>query len=374
MYSESDIEAAIASGAITPEAAAALRDSVARGRAAPAVDEESFRLLTGFNDIFVTIAAILLLVAVGWIGSSVGRALFPPPAFMQSDTNYVASFSRMLGAAAIIGGLGVGATSWLLAEYFTRKRRMALPSILLLATFALSAAAVLQGIEYMTLPSASVQAKAFGGALIALITAGLIYLHWRRFHVPITIAALTGALVATLMSLFLAAVPAAQSAWLWVLLIAGIGVFAFAMWWDMSDRARQTRRSDVAFWLHLAAAPMIAHPVFWLLGVMNGTPSAGTALIVIALYILFGVIALAVDRRALLVSSLVYVLYALAGLFRQFGAVSLAMALTALVIGSLLLMLSAFWHDARRQVVRRLPDDWRMRLPDLDRPLIPRPA
>jgi hypothetical protein len=29
------------------------------------------------------------------------------------------------------------------------------------------------------------------------------------------------------------------------------------MWWDSSDRARLTRRSDVAFWLHLLAAPMI---------------------------------------------------------------------------------------------------------------------
>ena len=65
----------------------------------------------------------------------------------------------------------------------------------------------------------------------------------------------------------------------------------------------------------------------------------------------FGVIALAVDRRALLVSSLAYVLFALDGLFRQAGAVSLSIALTALVIGSALLLLSAFWHSARRLVV-----------------------
>ena len=43
-------------------------------------------------------------------------------------------------------------------------------------------------------------------------------------------------------------------------LIAGLGVFTLAMWWDRSDRVRQTRRSDVAFWLHLLAAPMIAAP------------------------------------------------------------------------------------------------------------------
>ena len=64
--------------------------------------------------------------------------------------------------------------------------------------------------------------------------------------------------------------------------------------------------------------------------------------------------ALAIDRRALLVSALAYVLFALNELFEQFGAVELNVALTALVIGSALLLLSAFWHQARRVVVRPL--------------------
>lgn len=376
MYSESDIEAAIAAGALTPQAAAALRDSVAASRSTSLVDEESFRLLTGFNDIFVSIAAVLLLAAIGWIGASIGRAILPISGFWEQGSVDPAALGRAIGLSATIGGMAVAAASWLLAEYFTRRRRMALPSILLLAAFAMASAATLQGIQQMLLPAAHPAAHSLGTGLIALLTAGLIYLHWRRFHVPITIAALTGALVAALVSLFLAAVPAARDAWLWVLLAAGIGVFAFAMWWDISDRTRTTRRSDVAFWLHLAAAPMIAHPVFWLIGVMQGTPSPATALVVIALYILFGLVALAIDRRALLVSSLVYVLYALAGLFRQFGAVSLNMALTALVIGSALLMLSAFWHPIRRGVVARLAPGLRGRLPEIDRPLPinPRPA
>jgi hypothetical protein len=45
-----------------------------------------------------------------------------------------------------------------------------------------------------------------------------------------------------------------------LVLVLGIGTFLFAMWWDSSDRARLTRRADVAFWLHLLAAPMIVHP------------------------------------------------------------------------------------------------------------------
>jgi hypothetical protein len=72
-------------------------------------------------------------------------------------------------------------------------------------------------------------------------------------------------------------------------------------------------------------------------------------------------------RRALLVSALAYVLYALQALFREFGAVELNVALTALVIGSALLLLSAFWHQARAAIVRPLPESLRDRLPVIDR-------
>jgi hypothetical protein len=80
-----------------------------------------------------------------------------------------------------------------------------------------------------------------------------------------------------------------------------------------------------------------------------------------------GITALAIDRRALLVSALAYVLFAMQQLFREFGAVELNVALTALVIGSALLMLSAFWHQARGVIVRPLPETLRERLPILDR-------
>ena len=363
MYSESDIENAVATGAITPAAAAALRQSVAQSHATPMVDEESFRLITGFNDIFVSIAAILLLVAIGWIAFSIAG----PHGDMPGDEGM-----KQVGRGIALSGLLVAAASWGLAEYFTGKRRMALPSIILLATFVYAVAVCLFAVAFTAIADSvhegGERVLAGIGVGVGLLTAGAAYGHWRRFHVPITIAALTGALVLTLIAALLWAVPQAKDSLLWLSLAAGIGVFAFAMWWDMSDRVRQTRRSDVAFWLHLSAAPMIAHPVFNLLGVFDGDISPAKGLLVIALYIAFGIVALAVDRRALLVSSLVYVLTALAGLFKQAGAVSLNIALTALVIGSALLMLSAFWHVVRRMVVSALPAELQARLPMLDRP------
>jgi len=120
----------------------------------------------------------------------------------------------------------------------------------------------------------------------------------------------------------------------------------------------------VAFWLHLLAAPMIAHPLFHWLGVSDGENiGAFSALGVLAIYILMGLVALAVDRRALLVSALAYVLLALTWLFREFGAVELNVALTGLVIGSALLALSAFWTPIRSALVARLPGTMQSRLP-----------
>jgi hypothetical protein len=101
----------------------------------------------------------------------------------------------------------------------------------------------------------------------------------------------------------------------------------------------------------------------------------GEGLVVVLLYVVIGLTALAIDRRALLVSALAYVLYALNRLFEELGTVELSVALTALIIGSALLMLSAFWHQARAMVVKPLPSGLRDRLPLVDRAApIPQPA
>ena len=72
MYSQNDLDEAVAAGAMSAEAAASLRNFVDLQRHSPAVDEENFRLITGFNDIFVAIASAILLFAVGFIGQWIG--------------------------------------------------------------------------------------------------------------------------------------------------------------------------------------------------------------------------------------------------------------------------------------------------------------
>ncbi len=341
MYSEADLESAIAAGALSADAANALRDHVSSLRAAPAVDEEHFRLITGFNDIFVSIAGILVMVGLGWSGGSV---------------------APFLGAAL------VAAAAWGMAEYFTRQRRMALPSILFLLAFVGAAAAmIITGVGEAALSNATETTKSLIFAGAAAFAGGAAVLHWRRFKVSVTVAAGAAALVGMAFSLVIAAFPALEDHLNPLIFFAGLGVFALAMRWDMSDRDRKTRRSDVAFWLHLLAAPMIVHPAFMLLGTATGDNAVGNGLLVLAIYVALAAVALLVDRRAIMVSSLAYVLVAIGGLFKELGAISLNVAITALIIGGSLLMLSAFWHSLRARIVALAPGGVAAMVPPVNR-------
>jgi hypothetical protein len=370
MYSQNEIDEAVAAGALSAEAATALRVHIENQRALPTQDEEQFRLITGFNDIFVAIAAAILLFAVGFIGQWIGMRT----GLMVEGPD----------GPSFLAPLFVAATAWGLALFFTAKRRMAFPSILLLlafigGVFVTAGFALVQGIGTEALDNNPTLAGILGAVAAAIAAAGA-FLHWKRFMVPITVAAGAASVAAIVVGLVVAAmgqrIEEAENLVLSLVLLLGVGTFLFAMWWDGSDRARLTRRSDVAFWLHLLAAPMIVHPVFTLLGLNDGNATVGEGLVVIALYIAIGFTALAIDRRALLVSALAYVLFALNRMFEQFGAVELNVALTALVIGSALLMLSAFWHQARTSVVKTLPTGLRERLPLTERSTaaIPQPA
>jgi hypothetical protein len=381
VYSDEDLNSAVAAGALSAEAAANFRAHMSRMRHLPHASEEDFRLLNSFNDIFVGIGIVILLVALGAIGQALAGVIAPVPEWtdlnVEMTEQAMADWSRSNALndalSTTLAGLLVAAAAWPLAEFFTAKRRMALPSILLLLAFVGGIFATGMGGVMLAVTGADKVSDSVGAVLFAaaaLVAAGAAWLHWRRFMVPITVAAGSAAIAGTIIALAVAAIGPnniEQEGVLALVLVAGLAVFAFAMRWDMSDRARTTRRSDVAFWLHLTAAPMIAHPIFALLGVTEGdNPGMGAALGVLGVYIAFGLVALATDRRALLVSALVYVLFALTFLFREFGAVELNFALTSLVIGSALLSLSAFWQPIRRGVVTLLPEGIQAMLPATD--------
>lgn len=338
MYSDTELDAAVAAGVLGADSAASFRQFVRQRRSRTTADEENFRFTTSFNDIFVAIATLLILVAVGWLG----RRTEP-----------------VLGDSAVV------AAAWGLAEYFTRVRGMALPSILLLLGFV--GGAFVTGIDFCDsaiLPTTGWPFQLRYGASAALAAFAAL-VHWRRFMVPITVAAGVNAAVMTILGLLLGFLPGLRDVVMPMILLGGLVVFAVAMFWDMRDRGRTTRRADVAFWLHLSSAPLMVHPVFSMLGIsVGGGSDIGRAAMAVVLYCALALVALAVDRRALLVSALAYVLYAMTALFQVAGSSSASFAFTALVIGSALLLLSAFWRSTRRIVVGVLPASLRMQLPE----------
>ncbi len=370
---ERALDAAVAAGVVDAETrerlvdfAAAWRDgrgAAVAGAAAGGADEEQFRLLSGFNDVFVAIAIAILLWAVGALGVAA---------------------SPVARGEALAGGLAVAAASWVLAEYFTRKRRMSLPSIELLTTFVGGVYTAAFGllvtvfgratgsnplIEGETNPHAAANVlgigapEAIGSAMafaVLLLPTGIAiaaaFAHWRRFRVPITLAAGCAVIILPVMALL--GSQLGGTAALIAGFLGGIAVFLLAMRIDASDRARLTRRTDMAFWLHLLAAPLIVHPV---LSQLQSPANPSLALVAAAgtilIYLVLAFIALAVDRRALLVSGLAYVIYAL-GVVVQSGAdPGTGFTVTALIVGGSLVLLAAAWAKARRSVVGVLPAD-----------------
>ncbi|RUO58981.1 hypothetical protein [Pseudidiomarina insulisalsae] len=323
MYSDDDLRSAVTAGVITEKDADALRDYVEQQRSTQFQDEEHFRLVSGFNDIFVVIAAVLALAALWTLGNTV---------------------------APWLGGLAVAVSSWLLAEYFTRIRRMALPSIVLLG----SCLAGLFAGSFLTLTeiwgdSALVPLTSF------IVTTLVAVAHWFRFRVPITLAAGAATTVGLVISAAALTFSFSDSLLKILLFASGVLVFALALYWDRSDLERQTRRSDVAFWLHLLAAPLLVHPIFVTLADQHFAIGLPQALATIVMYAVLASVSLIIDRRALMVSALSYVIYVFSALLDSYGLVSVSTALIGLIVGSGLLLLAVFWHPLRRALINALP-------------------
>ncbi|MCV2402606.1 hypothetical protein OFY17_06825 [Marinomonas sp. C2222] len=311
MYTDKDLELAIEKGIFSASDVKDFRCLVTAIKTSVS-DEENVRLMGGFNDIFVVIASALLLFSTLWVVS------------LYNET---------------LGYLTFSVLSWLLSIVLVSKRKMALPAITLLLAFI--------GGSYWTAYYFFVGVITHPDLVAIAISTVLSYVHWRSFRVPITVAVGTGTALYSVIILIAKLFPNQSMALFAVAFVCGCIAFGIAMYWDASDTSRTTRKSDVAFWLHLLSAPLIIHPVFLNLGILNGNDSIINMLVVIVLYILMTTVSIMIDRRAFMVSSLVYVVYALASLVNGYGHIGHSLALTGILIGASLLLLAVYWHMVR---------------------------
>ncbi len=338
----SDLDAAVAAGIVDRATADRLTGFVLSNvtGVVNSADEEQFRLITGFNDIFVTIGIVLFLSAVGYLSADFGMA-----------------------ASSLV----VAAASWGLAEVFTRRKRMALPSIVLLVCFGAAIFFTALGLQVDDSPRYGLFNGPYYGSLklaisglVALIVIGV---HWVRFHVPITIAAAFGALTITVAYVTESIAPGILRSWsLVVFLPLGLAAFCLAIYFDLSDLQRRTQRTDIAFWLHLLAAPLIVHPLIWEIANIDKM-TVRDAGVILGMFVVISLVALTVDRRALLVSSLLYLGYATFTLFSNANWGSSTYGVALLTVGTIVLVLSIAWQPLRAVIVKAMPIAIRSRVP-----------
>jgi hypothetical protein len=322
MYSEKDLERAVTAGALDEAAAQALRAMAREASGTTDADEEALKLVAGFNDIFVTLACLLVIVALHWIPG---------------------------------GSIAAMAVTWALSELFVRRRRMALPALTLLVSFNWQV--------FFLVGSTAQHADHVAVLLAAMAVVIASAAYWVRFKVPLAPALALAVLIGAVFFL-VTELEASTTAWTFVALGAcGACVFALALSLDGRDPARRSTLSDMAFWLHLLAAPMMIHPLFVLLGVVGSPVGWGRLGIVLVTFMAVAWVSLAIDRRALMVSTVGYVIYACSDAISRVSTIEASAPIAALVVGAILLALSARWSACRSFALKTVPKSFRARLP-----------
>jgi len=157
-------------------------------------------------------------------------------------------------------------------------------------------------------------------------------------------------------------------------LLAALGLFVLAMRFDLADPERLTRRSDVAFWLHLAAAPALLYAMLSFifldnlhgLSLFDGGTGASDAVAVVAIVILFMAIGLVIDRRAFVTSGLLSLGLAIASILQKTEArVESYAFVTLLIVGLVVLVIGVGWPSFRRFALKLLPEPLKAKLPPL---------
>ena len=342
MLTREHLDQAVAKGVITPEQAVALLGLAGTSPAAVAEfagepGEELFRIANGFNEVFIALGVIMLVFGMY---ASLGMNSIAMP--KQPYPGWIAFLAT--GCLIVL---------WLLSEFLTGRRRMLAPSIVLvfaMCGFGLVAAGAVLSMLNIGFNQRGSTAKVPWQLLLlpcgALLVSGL---HYARFRFPFSLQLVAASLIGVVAAVLAIVVPEfALENFKPIMFGLGLCVFAAALAFDLSDPQRQTNRSDGGFWLHMIAAPLIVHPLM-----PRRLDGAG---IVFAVFAVLALVAIVVDRRAILVASLSYLMAAIGYLASQRG-LNVAQIFFAipLVVGIGIIALGTGWQAVRHGVWAVLP-------------------
>lgn len=335
-----DLRAAVAAGILSEAQAASLsalaHDRAGRRASLPAEDEP-FEFFRGFSEIFISIGLVILLTGATALLTVIGGF-----------------------ALLTLVPLATAAIAWWWAGYFTLKRRMTLPSMVLASAYGIG----ITVFAFTVLARANLDERMV--AILGFTLSALGMVAWyRRFRLPFS-AFLTGAfalgavyavtasaenligLVAggdDFRSFFdLAESPAFATA----TLLFGTAAFLVGMWFDTRDPHRLGRHAATAFWCHLLAAPALVNTVAVTL--LNG---GGMVFLAIAL-VLITLLALVIDRRSFLTAAIVYIAIVIGWVMGGDGGTSWIFVL--LVLGAFITAIGSWWVQLRAKVMDLLPN------------------
>lgn len=310
---------------------------------------ETPRLVRGFHDILITI---------GILAVSLGGAILVDPAFLFL-------------------------LAWVLAEYFVRWKRLALPGFTLTLIFSIGMASLAVSVNYaFQNPFNDFTLVGVGSLTVAVA----MFLFFLRFRTPIALALILlsgiGTVYAFTSSIFFKGNIFENS------LASDIFMFGAASWvfsiftllvalrFDLRDLQRRTISSDVAFWMHFVAAPaflysttlvvtllylLVVNGSFDAIDAQNFTITAPIfsdtftkfAAFVVVLVAIIGVI---LDRRAFVSAGLISLGAAAAYYFNLAGASSQQVfGLALLFVGAFVLLIGSVWDGLRAQILRVTP-------------------
>lgn len=321
MLTAPDLQAAVAAGVITAEQARRLQDFAGPSR-------RWWPAETGFDD-------LLIALGIGLVGA----------------------------ALSLIGPWAAAIGFWFAGEFAARRTNLPLPAMV--ACFGFTAALAGTGIMAVEILEAKPFAVPVGPGVTTLLAAALALIgalvFWRRFRQPFSALVVVGCTTAALT--FASDTFAGKWADLanpLLILACGLVSFTGAVALDRRDPGRVGQGGAVGFWLHLAAAPLIAHAVLHLAAALSGDepglldPVYAGAVFALALF--FAGAALLLDRPAILLAGFAYVLVALGhGLSRLDFVAVLATNVVLLILAGGAAWLGFRWRTARRAVVR-MPD------------------
>jgi len=276
-------------------------DSVVESR------EEPLKFIRSFGDVFITLGVILLAVSIN-----------------------MANLSGYYTVIPVIGFV-------IVAEWLVRVRRLALPGI-----------AILLSILFFVNEAVSLESETTTMASLSIIslTSLVFYL---RYKMPFSLLPLAAGLVA--ISINQIGLDTLKTPIIFA--IFGLVVFIIALWFDSKDTHRISHLSDSAFWLHLLAAPLIVHGVMvsMLVSEQPLFEVLNKEIFIFIFFAAFFLLALFVDRRAMLISTQLYVIYALTQLLQdQVTSTQDIMVYILIVLGLFVIYFGAYWYKTRRLI------------------------